>query len=357
MSYDLATFYNRTRNARKIIVVDLGFLGDTVHLIPALWELKQHYPAAALHVLTSTVGQAVLRLTPWVDQAWGLEMYPDKRTLRQQWETIRPLRAERFDVAFNFSGSDRANFATALTRARRRVGCRSGRWHFYNRWLVQEWAPQPEPTLVVFEQRRSLLAACGLNLSPPRFSLQVDASSAKWADSLVPPFAVHLSPNASKPTKEWPLEHQEALLRILWADYPELHVMVSGGGRPRERERVSALETSLQDERLHVLPPDISIPQLAAVLARCRLHIGADSGVLHLAVALDIATISFFRQQGAYESFLPTGPKHHVISMPCHCVDHQDAPCERLGRAECFAQIEPARVAASVRSQLAALVQ
>ena len=35
MSYDLATFYNRTRNARKIIVVDLGFLGDTVHLIPA----------------------------------------------------------------------------------------------------------------------------------------------------------------------------------------------------------------------------------------------------------------------------------------------------------------------------------
>src|SRR5215472_9653418 len=101
MPFDLAHFYSRTRNARKIIVVDLGFLGDTVHLVPALWELKRNYAQAALHVLTSTVGQDVLRLTPWVDRVWGLEMYPEKRTLRQQWETILSLRKERFDLAIN----------------------------------------------------------------------------------------------------------------------------------------------------------------------------------------------------------------------------------------------------------------
>ena len=44
MSSDPAHFYSRTRDARKIIVVDLGFLGDTISLAPALWELKRLYP-------------------------------------------------------------------------------------------------------------------------------------------------------------------------------------------------------------------------------------------------------------------------------------------------------------------------
>src|SRR5207253_896263 len=103
------------------------------------------------------------------------------------------------------------------------------------------------------------------------------------------------------------------------------------------------------DLRLRLLPENLTIPQLATVLARSRLHIGPDSGVLHLAVALDVPTVSFFREQGAYKSFMPLGPRHQVIGMPCHCVDHDTAPCEALGWAECFARIEPARVAALVR--------
>ena len=40
----LTGFYEQTRAARKIIVVDPGFLGDSLHPIPALWELREHYP-------------------------------------------------------------------------------------------------------------------------------------------------------------------------------------------------------------------------------------------------------------------------------------------------------------------------
>jgi ADP-heptose:LPS heptosyltransferase len=163
---------------------------------------------------------------------------------------------------------------------------------------------------------------------------------------------LHISPNSSKATREWPLEHHVSLLQSLWKDYPDLHVMVSGSARDRERERLRALEKGVRDPRLQLLPPNLTIPQLAAMLTRCRLHIGPDSGVLHLAVALNVPTISFFRQQGSYKSFMPAGPRHHVISMPCHCIDHHDAPCERLGRAECFAQIEPTRVGAAVRTLL-----
>src|SRR5207248_1163639 len=121
MSSDLAHFYSRTRGARKVIVVDLGFLGDTVHLVPALWELKASYPQASLQVLTSPVGAEVLGLAACVDRAWAMELQREKRTLRQQWQIMRALRREHFDVAFNFSGADRTLFMTALSGARWQV--------------------------------------------------------------------------------------------------------------------------------------------------------------------------------------------------------------------------------------------
>src|SRR5438552_7384716 len=112
MPSELAHFYSRTRGARKVIVVDLGFLGDTVHLVPALWELKTAYAEASLHVLTTPVGAQVLQLVPCVDRAWEVELMREKRSLAQQWRTVHALRRERFDVAFNFSGADRTVFMT-----------------------------------------------------------------------------------------------------------------------------------------------------------------------------------------------------------------------------------------------------
>lgn len=352
MPSDLAHFYSRTRAARKIIVVDLGFLGDTVHLVPALWEIKSGYPQAGLHVLTSPVGADVLKLMPCIERAWPMEMRPEKRTLLQQWRIARALRRESFDIAFNFSGADRTLFMTALTGAPWRVAYAGGRQHFWNSWLIANWVPRGDPNQIVYEQRRSMLAACGLVLGPPRFDLKVDEPSSHWAANLVPPLAIHISINSAKATREWPLEHHLKLLHILWAKFPELVILASSAANQREQQRLASFIDLVKDARLRLLPENLSIPQLAGVLQRCRLHLGPDSGVLHLAVALGVPTVSFFREQGAYKSFMPGGPGHRVISVPCDCIDHRYAPCERLGRAECFARIDPSQVAGMVIEQL-----
>lgn len=355
MPSELAHFYSRTRAARKVIVVDLGFLGDTVHLIPALWELKTAYAGASLQVLTTPVGAEVLQLAPCVDRAWAVELQRGKRTLGQQSQVVRALRNEAFDVAFNFSGADRTLFMTALTGARWRVAYPGGRHHFWNSWLIPNWIPRQDPNQIVFEQRRGMLAACGVPLGQARFDLRVDESSSNWAAAQVPQPAIHVSLNAAKATREWPLEHHAVMLRAVWAKHPDLKVFASSGAQERQRQRLGMFERLLQDERLRVLPETVTIPQLAAVLRRCRLHLGPDSGVLHLAVALDVPTVSFFREQGAYKSFMPAGPHHHVVSMPCHCIDARNAPCEELGQSECFAKIEPLRVADLVCAELKSL--
>lgn len=347
MPFGFANFYRNTRDARKVIVVDLGFLGDTVHLAPALWELDRHYPQAELHVLTTPVGCEVLRLVPCVDRGWALEMDPAKRTLRQQWEVLRALRRERFEVAYNFSGADRTIFMTALTGARWRMGYAAARRHFWNGWLIANWVAPQRRDIPVFEQRRQALAACGLEPAPAHFGLEPPAAARDWARAELPGNAIHLSLNASTPLKEWPLEHWIVLARRLLEQRPDLRLVATGSAHPRERSRLDAFAAAVADARLGVYV-GLAIPQLAALLERCALHVGPDSGVLHLALASGVRTVALFRDYPGAPEWLPRGPQHQHFLLPCDCLGQKHPPCLERGVAACLARLSPDTVAAAI---------
>ncbi len=340
------------RNAKRILVVDLGFLGDTVHLVPALWELKRHFPSAALHVVSAPVGVEVLRLAPCVDRAWPLVLDPARRNLPEQWQLVRALRRERFDVAFNFSGADRATLLTALSGARYRVGHPGGRQHFWHPWVVGHWVPRRPENMPVFEQRRQILAACGLALESPRWNLSIPDSAARTAVSLIPSNAIHFSISASTFFKEWPLESWIELAKRLLAEVAGLRIVATGSDNPRERERLQAFASGVGDPGAVVLQPGLAIADLAAVLRRCRLHIGADSGVLHLALAVGTPTLSLFRDYHDASAWMPVGNGHTVLKVPCQCVNRKDPPCAALGRAECMAKLAVAEVATATNNLL-----
>lgn len=345
-------FYRQTRAARKIIVVDLGFLGDTVHLVPALWEIKRGYPEAALHVLTSTVGAEVLGLAPCVDRGWAVEMYPGKRTLRQQWQVIRALRGERFDVAFNFSGADRTIFMTALSGARWRVAHESGREHLWNSWLISNWVSRRSTELPVYEQRQQVLAQCGLTLAPARFDLRLPEEAQVWAAAHVPAGALHFSVNASTCLKEWPLDHWIELARRVLQEQPGRSIVATGNANEREATRLRRMATAVELPGLQTFT-GLTVAQLAAVLARCSLHVGADSGVLHLAAALGVPTFSLFRNYPGLSEWAPRGPQHRCLTVDCPCVGQKHPACLATQRAACLGAITPEAVLSAVGTHVA----
>ena len=53
---------------KKILVVDLGFLGDTIHSIPALRALLS--TGAAVDVMTTPVGAEILSMVPGIHRVW-----------------------------------------------------------------------------------------------------------------------------------------------------------------------------------------------------------------------------------------------------------------------------------------------
>jgi ADP-heptose:LPS heptosyltransferase len=342
----LTDFYSRSLAARKILVVDLGFLGDSVHLVPALWEIKRHYPAAEVHTLSAPVGAEVLQLAPCVDRPWSFPLSAPSPPWWRHWDLLLALRRERFDLAFNFSGADRTLFMTALTGARWRVAAAGGRKHFWSPWLVRDQAPRPSTELPVYEQRRQTLAACGLELAAPHWDLRLPEKALRWAEAHGPASAIHFSINASTPLKEWPLEHWVELARQLLAREPAARIIASGSANAREQAHLQALAAGVGNDRLTLLPSGMSIAELAAALQRCRSHVGADSGVLHLAMALGVPTVALFRDYAGTAEWLPRGPTHQHLLAPCLCANSKTPSCAKEARALCLARITPEQVMA-----------
>ena len=338
-----ASFFERARGARKIIVVDLGFLGDSVHLVPALWEIKRHYPQAQLHTLSAVVGAELLGLAPCVDRAWAFPLTEQSPPWWRHWDILMALRRERFDVAINLSGSDRSIFMTAFTGAHWRLGYQAGRAHFWNRWLIADWVLRQRREVPIFEQRRQVLAVAGFVLEPARFDLRIPDADQQWAAANVPARSIHLSINASTPLKEWPLRHWAALARMLLAKWPSILLIATGSSKPREQQRLNELTGALKDNRLRCFT-GLSLGRLAGAVECCQIHIGADSGVLHLAMAMGTRTVSLFRDYEGLNEWRPVGPKHGEIVARCPCQGTPQGNCLAAEEPSCLAKISPEQV-------------
>ncbi|MGB9082173.1 MAG: glycosyltransferase family 9 protein, partial [Desulfuromonadaceae bacterium] len=88
-----------------------------------------------------------------------------------------------------------------------------------------------------------------------------------------------------------------------------------------------------------------TVSETAAVIARSRLVISGDSGVLHIAAGLDIPTVSLFGPSSAAK-WAPQGDRHVVMSRHLSC-----APCSIFGTippcpiaARCISAISPDEV-------------
>ena len=352
MPADVATLYQRTRSAGKILVVDLGFLGDSVHLVPACWELRRHYPTAEIHTLSAVVGSEVLRLAPCVDRAWEYPLTKPSPPWWKHLDILRQLRRERFDVALSFSGADRPVMVTALSGARHRWVHNSGRSHFYNRWIIPEWIPRQPDTLPVFEQRLRILAAAGLTPGVPRWDLRVsqdDATRSLVAELGEP--LIHLSLSSNTELNDWPVDHYVRLATSLLAGNPRVNLVVSGGGNPRDQERCAAFVAAVANPRLRRLPAGLNLGQLAAVLKSSRVHFGPDSGILHLATALGVPTVATFRQRPGWTQWIPPMPTHRTLSAACACCTGGPPVCSAAGQAACLAAI-PVEAALSAITDL-----
>jgi heptosyltransferase-2/heptosyltransferase-3 len=116
-----------------------------------------------------------------------------------------------------------------------------------------------------------------------------------------------------------------------------LRVIISGS--TGERSLAEDIAGRMENTPI-VIAGQTSLGELAAIMGRCELVIGVDSGPLHLAVSQNVPTVHLFGPVN-HRTFGPWGdPRKHLVLLsdmdciPCNRLDYgaeevEDHPCVR----------------------------
>ena len=323
---------------KKVLVVDLGFLGDTVHSIPALRALAQS--GAQVDVMTTSVGAELLALVPEVSRSWIVPLAKPSPPPWRHLGTLRAIRAEKYDAALTFSGSDRNLFCAAFSGAGERIAVISGqRWWLPLLRLTKKLSPGSHSS-PLFEQRLDTLRKLGWSGCSPGWSW----SCSRGVNSAPLSNAVYLSVSAfGSIHKEWPLKFWAEAIRLVLKVRPATNFIVGYANSSREKTRAQNLAECTGLPQLHILNQAISLTELASLLHKVDLFAGLDSGVLHLAMAMGKPTVAVFRDYQRSQEWVPRGNSHKVVKRPCECDIQKRNLCGQ--EARCLVAIPPQEVA------------
>lgn len=185
----------------------------------------------------------------------------------------------------------------------------------------------------------------------------------KWADRFlgrngVSENCVAISPGASHWLKSWSVEEWGRLCRFVVEDL-EADVLLFCG--PVETGLLETLtEAAGGTERLHVVE-NLHLRKVAALLSRCRLYVGNDSGLMHLAAAVQRPIVILFGPT-VTRLYLPSWVRSRAVVSPVECpyrlqetLGHP--PCVLAGRCfletPCIQHIDSATVYQAVEEEYA----
>jgi lipopolysaccharide heptosyltransferase I len=280
-------------NKPRILISRLSAIGDVLHSLPVACALRKRFPQAHIGWIVEGRTGDLLVNHPAIDSLVRVKRGWLKSP-QIVWDLRRQLKRSRYDIAIDIQGLTKSAIAARLSGAKRRIGFRGVDGRELSPWLNNELV---EPTSAhVIDRNLELLRPLGIERPEVEFRLAnspaIDAAVCGWLRGLhlaCGEFVV-LNPGAGWPSKLWPAERFAALAKHLGQVCGVRSLVVWAGGV--ERTMADAIINGSAGQAQ--LAPATSLTELAAVLRRAKLMVAADTGPLHLAVAVGTPSVGLF---------------------------------------------------------------
>ncbi|WP_367155060.1 glycosyltransferase family 9 protein [Methylomonas sp. HYX-M1] len=269
---------------KRILVITLRYLGDTLLTTPLLNALHQAYPQAAIDVLLPAANAGMLAGNPAVAQIVEMPVKP------KLWTFLRFLAGlyRRYDWAIAAQDGDRPALC-AIIAGKRSLG-------FVPEALGKAWWKKllfSDALVFPRDYRHPLLENlrfCEVLGVEPCYRLTPPCSDQKPPVEPLKPYAVlHIMPQWRY--KQWHSAGWRALIDYLTKS--GLQVVLSGSGHPAERQVLNEIVADAAAVPIDV-SGRLSLAQLADLIGGAALFVGPDTGITHMAAATGTPTIALF---------------------------------------------------------------
>ncbi|MFH1777505.1 MAG: glycosyltransferase family 9 protein [Candidatus Omnitrophota bacterium] len=336
----------------KILLIKLERIGDLVLSTPAIRAIKEKFPHADIALIVNSYTQAVIENNPYVDEIIVYGRAEGHKSLIKRIDFIKQLRSKKFDLGIDLTTRDfffLPAWLLCFSRAKITLGLDNfGRGFLFNLKVRPDKRPKPltKEVLHILDP----LEISGLDNKPRVF---LSENNKNYINELLDEqgigendILVCIHPGGVFETKYWTKDGYAKVAEYLFKQY-QAKVFFIGS----KQEAVRADEIIARIEKKPVnLTGKISLGQVSALIAKCRLFIGNNSGPLHIAAALGIPTISFLGPS-VPERWSPNEEKDIVFKIDLDCRPCELGYCYRKDLA-CMNSILPEEVIAAVDRQL-----
>ncbi len=352
--------YKLPAHVRKILLIQLGDIGDVVWTTPTIRAAKSAIPDGKLSVLVREGFGSLLEADPSVDRVFETKHYSGNlfRQAAGHFAFLRGIRSEHFDLAVDLRLGDRGAFLSLITGAPMRVTFHhSEGLPFWRPYCFTHGILPPNDGVKhrgATEQSLRIVRPLGMDTQDLSPHLWVsDAVKGRVGEILSREKAdgqkhwISINPFSRWSYKEWSDRKWAHVINWLWKDRGIPCIII---GSAEERQRAEAIIGQCE-ARVINFAGQTTLAELAGVLSLSRLHIGVDSAAPHIAAATGVPTITIYGPSSWFD-WAPVGEDHRVILPEINCVPCHQKGCDGSGYSRCLDELSSEHVIHVIREAL-----
>lgn len=338
--------------APRTLVISPNWIGDAVMAQPLLQRLKAAHPERPIDVLAPPSVSPVWRAMAEVDSVLETPFRHGALQLKQRWQYARDLKRRGYVDSYVLPNTLKYALIPWLAGIPKRVGYKGeSRYGLINVMHHDEVPPRP---MVAF-----YAALAGGTATPLKPRMQVGdaalaAAAARAGVAAGQPLVVFAPGAEFGAAKRWPAAHFAALAREIVAAHPTVRIAMLGSPKDQAAgDAVLALaagDKPASPANLVNLAGATRLDEAIALIARADAVVANDSGLLHIASALDRPVVALYG---------PTDPDHAppfssvsaAMSLRLECAPCRQRECP-LGHHDCMNRMGADLVWSALRPML-----
>ncbi|NML13543.1 glycosyltransferase family 9 protein [Azohydromonas caseinilytica] len=349
----------RWQSVKRVLAVRLDNLGDLLMTTPALVALRASLPQAHITLLASRAGAALASHVPVVDEVLAFDApwvkRPDaalERALepgQAEERLIEALKSRRFDAAVIFTVCTQSALPAALLCLQAGIPLRLAYSRENPYELLTDWVPDtevPSDGMRHEAQRQlDLVHHVGLQADAQRLMFRFKVEEAltmrhkfecAGGDLTRPYIVVH--PGATAASRRWPAERFGQAAQAL-VDATGCQAVFSGG--PDELPLVEQAMAAMRSPAIS-LAGQLSLGELASLIAGAQVTLCNNSAPAHLAAALDAPVVVLYALTNPQHT--PWQARARVLNHPVPCRHCLKSVCPERHH-DCLERVPPQEVA------------
>lgn len=325
---------------KKILIIRFSSIGDIVLTSPVIRAVRNKYPESFISMIIREEFASLIADCPYLNEVITLKKNENISSL------VNRIKENKYDIIIDIHSNLRSLYLDYTLSAEKRLIYKK---NILKRWLLLNF----HLNLLgkksnVIDNYFEALKPIGIENDNRGLEIWANRSDEEKAEEFLKKYVnnkvllIGLAPFAHWKTKCWPLDYYLKLINDL-SKKIDCRFIIFGG--PGDIEKLgSTFENSANKPIIGI--NELNLMGQAALIKKCRYFVGNDTGLMHVADAVNIPMITFFGPTVKEFGFAPVGKNSVVLSRDLNCRPcslHGSDRCPK-GTLECLKAILPEEV-------------